>query len=323
MDIKVSVIIPIYNRAYCLARCLDSVLFQTFTDWECILIDDGSTDGSLSVCRHYAETDSRFRVYSQSNSGASVARNRGLELARGQYIAFIDSDDWVSGNMYEKMLYKIKEQKADICECQFQKTSGDIKNDIQQQTDNVNVLNKKEALKAVIEEKINPVVWNKIYKREIVEGLFFEKGRCNEDEFFTYKAIDKADKIIQIQDVCYYYFFREDSIINETYNIKRLDGLEARYQRMNYLEKYPEVYGIAKRRLVFNCMYHYQKGIRFLSGAELKILKSKVKEIYQNIPIDKKDIREYTTKEKIWFYISKISFDFVCRIRNKFGYGVE
>ncbi|MDZ3930059.1 glycosyltransferase [Parabacteroides goldsteinii] len=77
MDIKISVIIPIYNRTYCLARCLDSVLFQTFTDWECILIDDGSTDGSLSVCRHYAETDSRFRVYSQSNSGASVARNRG------------------------------------------------------------------------------------------------------------------------------------------------------------------------------------------------------------------------------------------------------
>lgn len=83
MDIKISVIIPIYNRTYCLARCLDSVLFQTFTDWECILIDDGSTDGSLSVCRHYAETDSRFRVYSQSNSGASVARNRGGGIGPG------------------------------------------------------------------------------------------------------------------------------------------------------------------------------------------------------------------------------------------------
>ena len=85
MDIKISVIIPIYNRTYCLARCLDSVLFQTFTDWECILIDDGSTDGSLSVCRHYAETDSRFRVYSQSNSGASVARNRGVESSPLHY----------------------------------------------------------------------------------------------------------------------------------------------------------------------------------------------------------------------------------------------
>ena len=323
MQELISVIVPIYRVEPYLDRCIRSLVDQTYYNLEIILIDDGSPDKCPEICDEWEKKDHRIKVIHKENGGLSDARNAGMQIMTGDYVSYIDSDDWVSGNMYEKMLYKIKEQKADICECQFQKTSGDIKNDIQQQTDNVNVLNKKEALKAVIEEKINPVVWNKIYKREIVEGLFFEKGRCNEDEFFTYKAIDKADKIIQIQDVCYYYFFREDSIINETYNIKRLDGLEARYQRMNYLEKYPEVYGIAKRRLVFNCMYHYQKGIRFLSGAELKILKSKVKEIYQNIPIDKKDIREYTSKEKIWFYISKISFDFVCRIRNKFGYGVE
>lgn len=104
MDILISVIIPVYNRDYCLARCLDSVLSQTFTDWECILVDDGSTDQTLSVCRRYAEADSRFRVYSQPNGGASVARNRGLELAKGEYIAFIDSDDWVEGT-YLQLLY--------------------------------------------------------------------------------------------------------------------------------------------------------------------------------------------------------------------------
>ena len=96
--------------------------------------------------------------------------------------------------------------------------------------------------------------------------------------------MEKAEKIVQIEDVGYYYFFREDSIINETYSIRRLDALEARYQRMNYL---------------------------------------KVKAIYKDIPIDKNDIKEYTKKEKIWFSISKISLDLVCRIRNKFGYGVE
>ena len=115
MDIKISVIIPIYNRTYCLARCLDSVLSQTFTDWECILIDDGSTDGSLSVCRHYAETDSRFRVYSQSNSGASVARNRGVELARGQYIAFIDSDDWVERTYLQLLYDAVGEDTMSFC----------------------------------------------------------------------------------------------------------------------------------------------------------------------------------------------------------------
>ena len=175
----------------------------------------------------------------------------------------------------------------------------------------------------MVEEKINPVVWNKIYKREIVDQLYFEKGKYNEDEFWTYQVVEKAEKIVQIEDVGYYYFFREDSIINETYSIRRLDALEARYQRMKYLEKYPEIYGIAKRQLVFNCMYHYQKGLRFLSDSDLKTLKLKVKAIYKDIPIDKNDIKEYTKKEKIWFSISKISLDLVCRIRNKFGYGVE
>lgn len=83
MDSLISIIIPVYNRAYCLSRCLDSVLDQTFTNWECILIDDGSTDETLSVCRHYVNRDSRFRVYSQPNGGVSAARNRGLEYALG------------------------------------------------------------------------------------------------------------------------------------------------------------------------------------------------------------------------------------------------
>lgn len=101
----ISVIIPVYNRDYCLARCLESVLHQTFTDWECILIDDGSTDNTLSVCRHYVETDARFHVYSQPNSGVSAARNLGIEHAEGDYIAFIDSDDWVEAN-YLQLLYE-------------------------------------------------------------------------------------------------------------------------------------------------------------------------------------------------------------------------
>ena len=220
-------------------------------------------------------------------------------------------------------MYAIKKNDADICECQFEKTAGIVKSNKEQKTDKVTILKKEEALKAVVEEKINPVVWNKIYKREIVDQLYFEKGKYNEDEFWTYQVVEKAEKIVQIEDVGYYYFFREDSIINETYSIRRLDALEARYQRMKYLEKYPEIYGIAKRQLVFNCMYHYQKGLRFLSDSDLKTLKLKVKAIYKDIPIDKNDIKEYTKKEKIWFSISKISLDLVCRIRNKFGYGVE
>lgn len=101
----ISIIIPIFNRDYCLPRCLDSVLRQSFTNWECILIDDGSTDRSLSVCYSYTEKDPRFRVYSQPNRGVSVARNKGLQNARGKYIAFIDSDDWVEPD-YLRLLFE-------------------------------------------------------------------------------------------------------------------------------------------------------------------------------------------------------------------------
>lgn len=173
MQELISVIVPIYRVEPYLDRCIRSLVDQTYYNLEIILIDDGSPDKCPEICDEWEKKDHRIKVIHKENGGLSDARNAGMQIMTGDYVSYIDSDDWVSGNMYEKMLYKIKEQKADICECQFQKTSGDIKNDIQQQTDNVNVLNKKEALKAVIEEKINPVVWNKIYKREIVEGLLY------------------------------------------------------------------------------------------------------------------------------------------------------
>ena len=225
--------------------------------------------------------------------------------------------------MNQMMMNAIEVNKADICECAFEKTSGSVKKEDQKNDDKVSIMDKRSALMAVVEEKIQPVVWNKLYKREVVKDLWFEVGKYNEDEFFTYKAIERADKIIQISDIGYYYFFREDSIINETYTIRRLDGLEARYERMKYLGKYPEIYRVAKRQLIFMCMYHYQKGMRYLSGKELEDLKKRVKEIYRDIPIDKTDIRKYSSKEKIWYYISKISLEFTCKLRNWFGYGVE
>lgn len=323
MEELISVIVPIYKVETYLERCIESIVNQTYKNLEIILVDDGSPDSCPEICDSWKEKDDRIKVIHKENGGLSDARNAGMQIMTGTYVSYIDSDDWIANDMYEKMLYAIKKNDADICECCFEKTTGIVKSNKKQQTDKVTILNKEEALKAVVEEKINPVVWNKIYKRKIADQLYFEKGKYNEDEFWTYHAVERAEKIVQIEDICYYYFFREDSIINETYNIRRLDALEARYQRMKYLKKYPEIYGIAKRQLVFNCMYHYQKGLRFLSGSDLKTLKSKVKAIYKDIPIDKNDINQYTKKEKIWFSISKLSLDFVCRIRNKLGYGVE
>ena len=120
----VSVIIPVYNRDYCLSRCLESVLQQTFTNWECILIDDGSTDRTLSVCRCYVEKDPRFRVYSQSNGGVSVARNRGLEQAHGEYVVFIDSDDWVEPDFLRLLHESAEKDITPLCGMAVQFTDG-------------------------------------------------------------------------------------------------------------------------------------------------------------------------------------------------------
>ena len=323
MDELISVIVPIYKVENYLDRCVKSIVEQTYPNLEIILVDDGSPDQCPKLCDEWAKKDQRIKVIHKENGGLSDARNVGMKIMMGDYVSYIDSDDWIAEDMYETMLDAIKKNHADICECGFERTSGMIENARTQQNDQAVILEKENALLAVVEEKIQPVVWNKLYKREIVETLYFEVGKYNEDEFFTYKAIEKAEKIVQIPYIGYYYFFREDSIINETYTIRRLDGLEARYERMKYLKKYPEIYGIAKRQLVFNCMYHYQKGLQFLSGKELGELKKKVKRIYYDISITKEDIQKYTLKEKIWFYISKVSLDLVCKIRNKFGYGVE
>lgn len=120
----ISVIIPIYNRDYCLSRCLESVLQQTFTNWECILIDDGSTDRTLSVCRTYVDKDSRFQVYSQPNGGVSAARNLALEHAGGEYIAFIDSDDWVEPNYLQVLYESTAKSVMPLCGMDVQPING-------------------------------------------------------------------------------------------------------------------------------------------------------------------------------------------------------
>lgn len=120
----ISIIIPVYNRDYCLSRCLESVLQQTFTDWECILIDDGSTDRTLAVCYSYVEKDPRFRVYSQSNGGVSVARNRGLEQAHGEYVVFIDSDDWVEPDFLWLLHESAEKDITPLCGMDVQFTDG-------------------------------------------------------------------------------------------------------------------------------------------------------------------------------------------------------
>jgi glycosyltransferase involved in cell wall biosynthesis len=322
MNELISVIVPVYNVEPYLDRCIGSIVNQTYKNLEIILVDDGSTDDSGKICDQWKEKDSRIKVIHKKNGGLSDARNTGMKQMTGKYVAFVDSDDWIEVSMYERMIKMIKKSHADICECGFQRKSSEKEKTIQATEQKKIIMDKKAALEAVVTQKIEPVVWNKLYKRVKIENIMFQVGKYNEDEFWTYLAVDKIQKMIQIPDVLYNYFQRADSIINTSYSLKRLDGLQGRYERMQYLKQYPDIYHIAKRNMYFECMFHYQMGLMYLTGQEFEKSKKTIKNYKKKIHISFKDFLKYDWKEKIFFCMSKISFQGVCVLRNKMGYGI-
>lgn len=322
MNELISVIVPIYGVEKYLNRCIESIVNQTYKNMEIILIDDGSPDQCPEICDRWVKKDQRIKVVHKKNGGLSDARNAGIKFMTGEYVAFIDSDDWIEKHMFQVLLHTIKETNADMCECEYQISTGKQTKSEHMEGLKVLTINKYEALKAVVDQEIAPVVWNKLYRRKIVERVYFPEGKCNEDEFWTYKVVDRCQKVSKVNTVLYYYFKREESIINERYSLKRLDGLDGRYERMNYLKKYKSIYELAKRKMFFECMFHYQMSLKYLNEEDLVVSSQKIKNIYKNLDIKLSDFFQYDMKEKIWFILGKISFKNTCKFRNYINYGV-
>lgn len=232
---KISVIVPVYNVEKYLNKCIDSILEQTFKDMEIILINDGSTDNSKNICNTYKQKDNRIKVIHKENGGLSDARNVGIDISTGEYIAFIDSDDWVEKTMLEYLYNLGNINNADIVQgdyieaydenCTINKVSEEIiKYDSQHILDE---LYGEKCTKTV-------VVWNKIYKRELFKEIRFPKGKLHEDEFTTYKLFHRANLIIDTNKTIYYYRQREGSITNSCFNIRHLDQLDAIKERKEY-----------------------------------------------------------------------------------------
>ena len=259
---KISVIVPIYNVEDYLHRCVDSIINQTYTNLEIILVDDGSPDNCLKICDEYAKKDSRIKVVHKKNGGLSDARNAGLEIATGEYIGFVDSDDYISLYFYEKLMNVIKVSGSDIVECGVKKfTENNEINDVENSKLDFKIFNKFEAMQNLIMNKILSVtVWNKLYKKDVIDKLRFKVGKTNEDNFFTYLAFDNANKISKLDDELYYYLQRENSIMGESYKLNRLDEIEAKYERFKFIEKnYKNLTLLAKKDVMFGCLYAYQQ----------------------------------------------------------------
>lgn len=260
MDSLISVIVPVYNVENYLDRCVDSIVNQTYKNLEIILVDDGSTDSSGRKCDEWKKKDNRILVVHKKNGGLSDARNAGLEVANGTYIGFVDSDDFISLDMYRILLKTMIETNSDIVECNRRSfTDSDIIHEANTDSFSVEVFGSEKALlELILERKLKQTAWNKLYQRQIITTLF-EVGKINEDEYWTYQIFGKANTIAAVNAELYYYYQRESSIMHEKYSIKRLDGVIARKERLVYIENnYPNLFNQACVSYLWACFYHYQ-----------------------------------------------------------------
>ena len=252
MDL-ISVIVPVYKVEKYLYKCVDSILAQTYTNLEIILVDDGSPDNCGKICDEYAVKDSRIIVIHQPNGGLSAARNAGLDIATGDFIGFVDSDDYIAPDMYEKLYNALKENDADLSICNFVYVDSNG-NDLNLYPPYSAKLYKGREIMHLFSER-NYVcfvtVWNRLYRKQLFDNLRFEIGKTNEDEFIAHKIFYRCNTIVFTENTFYYYLKREDSIMGSSVAINRSDGVEGIYNRLQFLkENYPEV-DIAKASRAF------------------------------------------------------------------------
>ena len=222
----ISIIVPIYNNEPYLARCINSLLNQTYKNTEILLIDDGSYDNSLSICKKYAKKDSRIKVWHQEYLGVSEARNKGVELATGEFIIFLDGDDEAHPDYVQKLYDTLVENNLDIAAaCLLRVKNGKPVNQ-DEVTDRLQLFDGTNIQMKTFERNryFYMVVCGKLFKKKLFEGLKFPKGRINEDESLIYKLYWKSKKIGFIDDYLYLYHYNGDSITEKKYNIHRLDG---------------------------------------------------------------------------------------------------
>lgn len=208
---KVSIIVPVYNVEPYLRQCLDSILAQTFTDWECILVDDGSKDGSGAICDEYAEKDSRFRVVHQENKGSSAARNEGLSLSKGIYLSFIDSDDWVENNYLERLLEIAEFNNSDMVICAFYRNYLNRHTSVEPNKPTEN-----KGIRVVVESlegTLHAGLWNKLIKRSLFSdnNILFPKYNYYEDMNVTIRLANSTDSVSYCSDVLYNYRINQSS----------------------------------------------------------------------------------------------------------------
>lgn len=254
---KVSIIVPVYNAEKYIEACIQSVLKQTYTDWELVLVDDGSTDESINICRSYADKDARIQVISQKNQGVSAARNTGLANAHGEYITFVDSDDELEPVAVELLLNDILSNKADISSAAKSIVTLDGRVYCSHDNGEIRIFENDEMIKrSLAYDDRTRAVHGMLFDTCFLNDVRFISGHnINEDGYFLFECYAKKPKVVQHNVSVYKYYQRENSASRSKFAEKYLDMLYFSDLKMKYIqEKMPELIDDAKNMQVRTCL---------------------------------------------------------------------
>lgn len=241
MDDLISVIMPVYKVEAYLEESIESVLNQDHGELELILIDDGSPDRCGNICDAYAAKDSRVRVIHQKNGGAAAAKNAGLRMASGTWLSFVDSDDYLEPGAYSHMLKLLKAHQADAVQCSFRDV---YRNRTEPHLQQPGVLNEHQYLVRFPKDWSCPLLWNKLYRRSLFDGIFFEEGHKIDDEYFTYQGFLNPCKVVLDDRIVYNYRKRASSVMSspETAEQRILDCIDMVVKRRKIVtDRWPEL----------------------------------------------------------------------------------
>ena len=277
---KISIIVPVYNVELYLHRCIDSILAQTFTDFELILVDDGSPDNCGKICDEYAEKDNRIHVIHKANGGLSDARNAGIDWAfansNSEWITFIDSDDWIHPKYLESLYNAVKETGCEISICGYEETTGD--NPIVDECRLQSVIVNTEDF--FCEHNVNAVIaCAKLYKKELFREIRYPVGKLHEDEFTTYKLLFQYENCAFVKQPLYSYFINNAGITKVGWTARRLDAFDAYDEQLKffYNNKYNKALNrvaVIKANELNNCIdkvKHLENKKRVLSNIRKKL----------------------------------------------------
>ena len=253
MSELVSIVMPVYNVAAYLEKAVQSVLAQTYVNFELILVDDGSTDQSGAMCDEFAQQDRRIQVVHQANAGLSGARNRGIESATGSYLIFLDSDDYIAPNMLEVLVTQLEKEQADVSSCNIVNVYTNRQTPQFDQADFYQVMDQTTFLENyLIGQKVPGSMCNKLLRRSVVADLRFIPGKTYEDAFYHLELIQRAKRYVVCGQALYYYYHRGDSLTTKPFSERAMDCVEV-YTQFHQLitAQYPNLAKAADFRLAY------------------------------------------------------------------------